>query len=190
MATLYGHYQPKTDKWYIGVITKTNTTQKRWQNGKGYINNHQKKFENAILKYGWDSFEHIIFFDDLTDEEADRLEVEYIKKYDSFKNGYNSTEGGDMKSPGCTRKGMKNSQRQKDAVRKSMIKYLKNTDYTGGNNPHAKPIKCYDILNDKHYIFNSCTEAGEYFNLNPISIAQNVRRGNSSYKRQYKFEYL
>lgn len=54
-------------------------------------------FYNAIKRYGWDNFEHKVLEDHLTREEAKKKEIYYIKKYDSFYNGYNRTFGGDLR---------------------------------------------------------------------------------------------
>ena len=53
-------------------------------------------FHRAIKKYGYDTikkgFKILAFTDDL--ETLDELEINFIKQYDTFKNGYNCTEGG------------------------------------------------------------------------------------------------
>lgn len=53
-------------------------------------------FYDAILKYGWDNIKHEIIADDLTQEEADLLEKEYIAKFKTNQSeyGYNITPGG------------------------------------------------------------------------------------------------
>lgn len=85
------HISPSGRK-YIG-ITKQEPDQ-RWRNGKGYKNNPY--FERAIKKYGWENFEHIILFNNLTEDEANHLEELYIDLYDTTnpKNGYNLHTGG------------------------------------------------------------------------------------------------
>ncbi|MGN1326694.1 MAG: NUMOD3 domain-containing DNA-binding protein, partial [Clostridia bacterium] len=47
-------------------------------------------------KYGWDNFKHEILFDNLSKEEADILEIEFIKKYNSMNKefGFNIENGG------------------------------------------------------------------------------------------------
>ena len=51
-------------------------------------------FFNAIKKYGWDNFEHIILFENLTKEDADFRERQFIEIYDSIRSGYNLKTGG------------------------------------------------------------------------------------------------
>lgn len=57
------------------------------------------KFYKAIRKYGFDSFDFEIIYTVVTDgnlrEELNTLETYYIGKFDSYKNGYNMTIGGD-----------------------------------------------------------------------------------------------
>lgn len=82
----------KTDgRVYIGQ-TCCSLKERAGSNGHRY--NHCPKFWYAIQKYGWDSFEHIIVKDDLTLDEANKLEEQLIKQYDSINNGFNCVEGG------------------------------------------------------------------------------------------------
>ena len=70
--------------------------EKRW--GKNGINyKSSPHFYSAIQKYGWDNFEHIILFENLTKEEACLKEQELIREYNSMNRdfGYNSTSGGE-----------------------------------------------------------------------------------------------
>ena len=87
-------------KSYIGQTIQEPMA--RWgKDGSGYTYNSKTKFANAIRKYGWNSFRHEIIetVECDTVEELiailNSLEKQYIEKYDSFKNGYNSTTGGD-----------------------------------------------------------------------------------------------
>ena len=88
---LYMHISPSNKK-YIGITSQS--PRERWQNGLGYRGNVH--FTNAIKKYGWDNFEHIILFEGLSKEEAEIMEQCYIALYDTMNDekGYNKTEGG------------------------------------------------------------------------------------------------
>lgn len=89
---VYCHTNKINGKKYIG-ITKQDAN-KRWNKGLGYYK--QPKFFNAIKKYGWNNFIHEILVDNIeTLEQANEIEKEYIKKFDTFHNGYNNTLGGD-----------------------------------------------------------------------------------------------
>lgn len=79
---VYKHTSP-----YIG-ITKLNLI-KRWQ---GYINNTY--FFRAILKYGWNNFQHEILYSELSEKEAKQIEICLIAYYNSTDHN-NKTKGGD-----------------------------------------------------------------------------------------------
>ena len=81
--TVYMHVLPKNvsgkenDLVYIG-ITRVKPIQ-RWANGNGYAPNI--RFFNAIKKYGWEQFEHVILFENLSEEDAKQKEIELIAKF-------------------------------------------------------------------------------------------------------------
>ena len=95
MYTVYQHRNKINNKVYIG-ITMRNPVERWGRNGSNYKTSPH--FYSAIQKYGWDNFEHIILFTELTREEACRKEQELIKEYNSMDRnfGYNSTSGGDV----------------------------------------------------------------------------------------------
>lgn len=90
--TIYLHKNKANGKVYIGQTCQD--VLKRWDNGKGYVTS--SKFYNAILKYGWNNFEHIILYTNLTQNEANFYEEQLIKQYKSTddKYGYNIQTGG------------------------------------------------------------------------------------------------
>ncbi len=92
--TVYEHISP-SGKVYVGITCQKPT--KRWKCGAGYVrtDGHQKKFANAILKYGWDNIEHKIVATGLTKDEACVIEQTLISKYKRLKRSYNITDGGD-----------------------------------------------------------------------------------------------
>ena len=100
--TVYMHKNIINNKIYIGITR--NNVKFRWRNGNNYAN--CTKMNNAIKKYGWNNFEHIIICKNLTKEEAEQKEIELIKKYNSIKNGYNIENGGNClgKTNNITRK--------------------------------------------------------------------------------------
>lgn len=81
----------KNKKVYIGA-TRQNVKD-RWRNGKAY-----KTGDLAIdiEKYGWDAFDKQIVESGLSQEKAIQKEKQYIEKYDSYINGYNNSEGGEI----------------------------------------------------------------------------------------------
>ena len=98
---IYGHRCKLTNKWYIGETSSVDDVSKRFGNsgymylkkntsGTGY---KHPKFANAILKYGWDNFDHFIL-GYYSDNEIDEAECYWIRKKNSINNGYNATNGG------------------------------------------------------------------------------------------------
>ena len=94
------HKNKINDKVYIGITSRD--AKDRWGlNGSGY-GEQQIAFKNAIDKYGWDGFEHIIIAENLTRQEASEMEISLIDTYKSncrrYYNpsyGYNMTDGGE-----------------------------------------------------------------------------------------------
>ena len=88
MYTVYKHTSP-SGKIYIGITKQK--VQDRWKKGKGYKG---QVFELAIKKYGWGNIIHEIIYEGLTKNEAEKIEIDLIKKYKSNnkKYGYNVEE--------------------------------------------------------------------------------------------------
>lgn len=90
---IYIHRNKINNKVYIGQTCQK--PEYRWgEGGKRYA--QCPRFYNAIQKYGWDSFEHIILFTNLTLEEANAKEEELISFYNATQEqyGYNLQKGG------------------------------------------------------------------------------------------------
>lgn len=90
---VYRHTSP-SGKVYIGITCQR--PEKRWQNGRGYLYSHNPHFYNAIQKYGWLSFTHEIICTNLSQGEAERLEVQLIAEHKAAdpRHGYNQAYGG------------------------------------------------------------------------------------------------
>lgn len=119
--TVYMHRNKINFKIYIGITCQSVVD--RWQNGKGYLKKykngdyHQPLMARAILKYGWDNFEHIIFGENLNKEDAEKMERLLIALWDANNPlyGYNIREGGGSlgKASEETRRKMSESQKGK-----------------------------------------------------------------------------
>lgn len=114
---LYMHTAPN-NKRYIGI-----TTQKfQYRCGKGgkkYCANTY--FWRAIQKYGWDNFKHEILFENLTYEDACKLEQQLIAQYKTTDErfGYNLSSGGELSAIGSKRTDV---QRQRYSESKKGVK--------------------------------------------------------------------
>ena len=94
---VYVHVNKINGKIYIGQTCNSLSIRAGRKSGIGY--KHSTHFYNAIQKYGWENFEHIILIDSLSLEMANIIEEELIKKYNSMdrKIGYNMMSGGKNK---------------------------------------------------------------------------------------------
>lgn len=114
---VYKHTCPN-NKVYIG-ITRQNIN-KRWNNGNGYKNN--KHFYSAIKKYGWNNIKHEIIKENITQDEATKIEIKLIDEYKSNQKeyGYNNSIGGEKSSLG-----FHHSKQSKEKISKNNARYWK-----------------------------------------------------------------
>lgn len=167
------HRNMINDKKYIGITSRN--VDLRWQNGLGYKNTH---FGNAIKKYGWENFEHIILFEGLNKEQAFEKEKELIKKYDTTNRelGYNRSTGGSAPALG-----MHHSEKTKDYLKK----YGKEHSYWKGKKiPKEIVEKVLQTKIDNDLFLKGvenpahrkiyCIETGEYYDI--ASNCQNLHK--------------
>lgn len=91
--TVYKHTSP-SGKAYIGITCQE--VSRRWTNsGIGYKG--CSYFWNAIVKHGWNNFQHEVLAENLTEAEAKQREKEliFVNQTRNPLYGYNLTEGGD-----------------------------------------------------------------------------------------------
>lgn len=93
--TVYAHINKINRKAYVGITGRD--PKKRWGHN-GYNYKKSTYFYNAIQKYGWDNFEHIILMTNLSKEMANEVEKALIKKYELNNRsiGYNIAKGGNV----------------------------------------------------------------------------------------------
>lgn len=115
---VYIHTCKANGKKYVGVTTKIKPEYRWGKNGEGYLYNDH--FRSAILKHGWNNFQHEVFEVE-SEEEMYRKEIELISFYHSNdpRYGYNNSTGGEHSKKGCKatpdqRKA--NSERQKGKI--------------------------------------------------------------------------
>lgn len=90
--TVYLHKNKKNGKVYVGITSQN--PNKRWKYGYGYVD---QVFYKAILKYGWNGFDHVIVKEGLPEQCAKSLEKILIGWYKSNDSrfGYNVSSGGE-----------------------------------------------------------------------------------------------
>lgn len=145
--TVYIRRNKINNKVYIGVTVKT-PKQRAGQNGKWYLQNPKNKFARAIKKYGWDAFETNIIATGLNEKTALAYERFWIAVFDSYKNGYNSTPGGDCTCEESRKKHgefMKGNQNAKGLKHTDEFKAWKSDQmrekYSNGGNPGCKAVE-------------------------------------------------
>lgn len=90
---IYAYTHKKTGRMYIGQTTNPEKRKKDHANGKI---GHSYKFNAAMLKYGLDTFTYQVLMSDVPLDNLNKFERFYIKKFNSYKNGFNLTIGGDF----------------------------------------------------------------------------------------------
>lgn len=118
---VYAHIFPN-GKRYVGITSQT--TERRWQNGKGYKG---QPVYNAICKYGWHNVEHRVLYEGLTKEEAEQKEIEIIAEWktNDRKYGYNIESGGNLN------KNLSEETKNKLSIRhKGQIPWIKGKHHT------------------------------------------------------------
>lgn len=170
---VYQHISP-ANKSYFGIHCNDKVNQ-RWANGLGYRT--QRVFFRAIIKYGWDNFEHKILYRNLSEEEAISKEKELIAKYKTNccipgnTNGYNMTNGGEI-SPSIFYREDENYRKMMQEKVYSKISISVDMCDTQGN-----LIKT----------FNSIKEASEAIHCSPGSISRCIK-GKQTNAKGYIFK--
>lgn len=90
---VYVHTNKINNKKYVGITSKERPELRWGKNGYGYANS---VFYNAIVKYGWDNFDHDVLYSNLSLQEASEIEAKLIKDLKTQDNrfGYNIADGG------------------------------------------------------------------------------------------------
>ena len=183
---VYMHKNKINNKVYIGITCQKTTY--RWGAGSGY--KQQPKFYHAICKYGWNSFEHIILFKNLTFEQAKEKEIEMINKYNAFskEHGYNATKGGDGSNgvPCSEEKKIKISKANKGHKFSQETKKLMSKLKLG-----LKPFNCKKVLCiETGVVYDSMHDAEKftgtkYKNISKVCKGEYGRKTAGGYHWQY-----
>lgn len=154
---VYAHINKQNGKMYIGI---TNNINQRWSsNGLQYKGcNH---FYNAVLKYGWDSFEHIIIISNISVSMANEIEKQLIKKYNTINSGYNIKSGGEGGGE------------------------------LGKNHHKSKPLYQYDLDGNFIKKWECPIDAEKYYNVRDLTKVPNKINGRKmAIGYQWSYEYV
>ncbi len=84
-----------TGKKYIGYTNSNKTFERRkYEHYNNAFSGHKTKFYNAIRKHP-DNFVWTVLEEVDTHEQAKKREIELISEFNTYREGYNSTKGGD-----------------------------------------------------------------------------------------------
>lgn len=98
MGCVYLAISKTSKKVYVGQTIKSLKHRKEEHRHDSKRFNYH--FYRAIKKYGWEDFDWITIYESDDDEKLKKREITAIVIYDSYKNGYNDTLGGDGPTKG------------------------------------------------------------------------------------------
>lgn len=90
MYSIYAHVNKINGKVYIG---QPSSPKNRWK-GRGILYKGCHHFYNAIKKYGWGNFHHVILLSNLSKEEVNKVGVILIDYHTKIVISYNIAPGG------------------------------------------------------------------------------------------------
>lgn len=170
---VYMHVNQANGKRYIGISSNPIS---RWANGRGYRRN--KHFADAIEKYGWNNFDHLILYSELTKDEACEIERYLIRKYrtQDKKYGYNLTSGGEVFEHSEESKQLMSINRKGKGNREFSETHRQRLSQNHGGGADKKAVVCvetgkiYSCINDaardthtnKKQISNCCHKTKNY----------------------------
>ena len=96
MAIIYKIENQINHKVYIGKTIRTLAIRKQ-EHLRSYLTKDTKLYR-AMRKYGINNFSFSILESNISENDISQKEQEYIKKYNSYYDGYNSTFGGEGES--------------------------------------------------------------------------------------------
>ena len=122
MKCIYAIKNKINHKMYVGM---TNNYKKRIEYHLYELKHnkhHSQKLQRAFNKYGEENFEFCVLLEVDKMEGLELKEKEFIEKYDTYKNGYNCSEGGE-KLP---------NYKQPETTRQALLKRNKGNKYSLG----------------------------------------------------------
>lgn len=85
----------KTNKIYIGKTIKSLKERTIGHYDQALYMNSQTNFHRALRKYNKSDFKWEVLCECISNDELNQKEIFYINEFDTYKTGYNMTEGGD-----------------------------------------------------------------------------------------------
>lgn len=145
-----------SNKIYIGITCETLESRISKHRYSAHKKAYDSKFMRAINKYGVENLEWTVIESELTYENAVKKEKYYIKKYDTYKTGYNSTHGGE---------GAFGLKRKRSVVEKQ-TELLRNTYW-----------------NNEEWKLKKSEQTKEYYRKNPEQLERLIKQGIKTLNR-------
>lgn len=202
-------YTSPSGKVYIGQTTNEFYRRRMWF-GTGRYTGGRSKIDRARKKYGAVNFTYDVLYKrefpsvETATQELNRLESYYIGLYDSYRNGYNSTLGGDgsrgykasldtRKKISVANKGKKKHSGFGIKISESMrgkpksLEHRKRLSESKKNSGHR--IAQYSLSGTLIKIWNNIEEVASFLNVSRESIA-GCCRGKSVSAHKYLWRYV
>ena len=192
VGIIYGWYNIKNEKWYIGQTVNPEVRLKNHINDA--INKKDNThFHRALRKYGLENWAYCVLEENVLKENLNLKEIEWIEYYDSFYNGYNLTTGGDTnyilseeyrrklsesrKGKSSWNKGISMNEESKKKLSESLkgrvisTETRKRMSESAKGGPKIKPVSKYDLNGNFIKTYSSIKEA---IMENPKSSSSNI----------------
>ena len=170
--TVYMHVNKYNGKRYVGITS--GPPQNRWQNGRGYYKN--KHFNDAIKKYGWGGFDHLILFTGLDKENACVIEQWLIAEYKTTDKrfGYNLTTGGEHFKHAEESKRLMSEKLRGKSRKPFTAEHILRIKQNHAGGADKRPVYCVE----KDQTFASINDAARMTGINKKGISGCCRRVN------------
>lgn len=150
--------------------------------------NWSSKIDRARKKYGVESFQYDIIQtvtrESLEDLDAilSILEIMWIRFYDTYNSGYNSTKGGEGVAGFITSEETKQKQRE---AKLGCTLSEEHKQHIRDNAANKKRIAQYDMLGNLIEIFNSIADASRATGINKNTISYQLNHSKRSGQNKY-----
>ena len=187
VGCIYMHTCTVNGKKYIGQTV--NGINRRWTGHKSLSKSNaqpENHFQNAIRKYGSESFMHEVLENNVPIEILGSREAYYIQLHDTYKNGYNSSPGGEhgILHSDETKLKMKQSYHQRSEQEKLDIANRISNSVQGSKNHKFQPWWYKKQGEEKVEMFNmSLREFADLHNTAHSTIVHRMKNENEYGKR-------
>lgn len=167
---VYLHISKLDGRMYCGITSQSLID--RWSYGKGYKG--CVHFHNAIKKYGWESFDHIVVLSNGTREEANELEETIVRccHLQDERYGFNICDGG-YNGTGISEEG---KAKLHDAFYRS-------------SSPKARKLVMFDYEGKRTRTFDCIMDCADFLGVKISSLYNYLKPDSKSFRQKYFIRY-